>query len=78
MVSRKGNIMKNTVTFSDNVQVFNMVVWNFAYRQARKNEYYKHYLDRLRFEKRIKICENIISKVLDVKHRNAIFKERFM
>jgi hypothetical protein len=70
--------MKNIVTFNDNVQVFPMVVWSFAYRQARKSECFKHYLDRLRFEKRIKNCENTLSKVLDVKHRNVIYKERFM
>lgn len=66
------------VTFNEaKNKVLNMVVWGYAYNQARKSDFQRQYLDRLRHEKRIKKCEIIISKILDVNHRNVIYNERF-
>lgn len=41
-----------------------MVVWNFAYRQARKGTWEVDALDRLRFQKRIKELDEILTPVL--------------
>jgi hypothetical protein len=70
--------MQKMVTFNeDNNKVLKMVVWAYAYKQARKSDFQRHYLDRLRYEKRIKQCEMIICKILDVNHRTVIYNERF-
>lgn len=41
------------VRFNDKVEIHYLYCWNYAYRQARKGEWEKAYLDRLRFQKRI-------------------------
>lgn len=41
-----------------------MVVWNFAYRKARKGTWEADALDRLRFQKRVKELDEILSPVL--------------
>jgi len=41
-----------------------MIVWNFAYRQARKGTWEVDALDRLRFQKRIEEVDKILSPVL--------------
>lgn len=70
--------MKKTVNIKEeHNKVYLLVVWNFASRQARKNEYEKNYLDQLRFKNRIKICENVLCKILNITHRTRIYCERF-
>lgn len=72
------NILKKIVYFNENCNVVHRLVkWNYAYRQARKSDYQRIYLDRLRFEKRIAECEQIFCKILDVDHRFKIYCERF-
>ena len=41
-----------------------LVVWNFAYRKARKGTWEADALDRLRFQKRVKELDEILSPVL--------------
>lgn len=41
-----------------------MIVWNFAYRQARKGSWEADALDRLRFQKRVKELDEILTPVL--------------
>lgn len=50
-----------------------MIVWSFAYRQARKGTWEVDALDRLRFQKRIEEVDEILTPVLlakieEVKH----------
>lgn len=54
-----------------------MRTWDFAYRQARKGPWEEYSRDQFRFKNRIKNLSDIISPVLDQKHRNKIFNERF-
>lgn len=70
--------MKKSVNFNEDLNMIHLlVVWNYASRQARKSEYQKHYLDRLRFEKRIEKSENILCKIFEVNFRKLIYKQRF-
>lgn len=70
--------MKKSVRISeDKNQVHVLVKWDFAYRQARKCDYQRNYLDRLRFERRIMQCQNILHNIFDEEHRNKIYAERF-
>ncbi len=70
--------MEKKVCFSeDKNTIHNLVVWSFAYRQSRKSDFHKLYLDRLRFERRIKDSEESLIKILDVNHRKKIYTERF-
>ena len=58
---------KKRVQFkSDNklTTTLHMVVWRFAYKHARKGPWETHAVDRLRFEKRIKELDKIITPVL--------------
>ena len=73
------NKMKKSVKFNeDKNAVYLLVVWNYAYREARKSNFQQQYLDRLRFERRIRQSEDLICKILDKHHRNVIYRERFM
>ena len=49
-----------------------MIVWSFAYKQARKGTWETEQLDRLRFQKRIKELDKILTPVLLVKIGNAV------
>ena len=69
--------MKQLTISEDKNKVHLLVKWDFAYRPARKNEYHKFYLDRLRFERKIVECKNIFNNIFDEEHRNKIFNERF-
>lgn len=55
-----------------------MVVWTFAYKQARKGEWERYACDRIRFRCRIDVCNHIIAPVLDPLHRRKIYNERFV
>jgi hypothetical protein len=70
--------MHKKVTFNeDENKVFNMVVWRYAYKQARICDFQRQYLDRLRHERRTKECEIVISKILDINHRNVVYNKWF-
>lgn len=63
-MDQKGNSMKKSVTFSeDKNKVHLLVAWDFAYRNARKSDWEKNYLNRLRFKRRIEECEALLSKL---------------
>lgn len=49
-----------------------MIVWSFAYKQARKGTWETEQLDRLRFQKRIKELDKILTPVLLAKIGNAV------
>lgn len=69
---------KKKVTFNeDKNEVYNMVVWNFAYRKAREDIYKFFRLDRLRFQRRIQHAEILLSDILNYNHRCRIYNLRF-
>lgn len=49
-----------------------MFVWNFAYKQARKGTWEADALDRLRFQKRVKELDQILTPVLLAKWKKAV------
>lgn len=55
-------IMKK-VRFDSNVQIQNMHVWTFAYREARKSDWIRIAADRYRFELRIRKLEQLLTKI---------------
>ena len=55
------------VRFNKNIQVFNMCKWTYAYREARKSTWVTIALDRMRFQRRIKITEEILNPILSEK-----------
>lgn len=67
-----------TVTFEEYVQVHSMVVWSYAYRQARRGQWMENYLDNLRFRHKVDCIQPILSHILDVNHRLKIYNERFL
>ena len=70
--------MKKYVSFNERRnEVKILVVWDFAYWNARKSDWKILYLDKLRFKKRIEDCEVVISKIFTDKHRMLIYNERF-
>lgn len=70
----KKECMKKSVTFNEHKnEVFLMIVWDFAYRNSRKNDYKKILADRLRFKRRIRMCEENIIKILDYNHRQIMY-----
>lgn len=54
-----------------------MVVWSFAHREARRSDWKKVYLDRLRFERQMFLSGEIISPILTTEHRQKIYNVRF-
>ena len=54
------------------VTVHPMVVWSFAYKQARKGTWQVEALDRIRFQKRIKELDVILTPVLLAKMGKAV------
>ena len=59
--------IKKKVTFNEEVQVFQLYVWKFAYREARKSVWINESIDRMRFEHRIKKIEEILNPILKEK-----------
>lgn len=60
------------VSFDLNVQVLEMCVWQYAYRNARIGSWKEDYLNRMRFMRRIRATEKIISPILTSEHRTKI------
>lgn len=66
------------VTFNENInRIQNMVVWDFAYRQARRSNFESTVLDRIRFEARIKSTEELLKNIFHCNHRCKIYNSRF-
>lgn len=56
--------MDKRVRFDCNVQIHNMHVWTFAYREARKgSNWISNILDSMRFELRKQILEEELTKI---------------
>ena len=55
------------VTFKEDVQIYYMHVWKYAYREARKNYWLTFTTDRMRFKRRIEKLEDIMSPILQQK-----------
>ena len=55
------------VTFKDEVQVFKMCTWTYAYREARKPTWINVAVDRMRFQRRIQLTEIILNPILQKK-----------
>lgn len=70
--------MKKSVTFSEENTIHNMFAWDFAYRNARLSNWQTFYLDRLRFDRRIKRSALLLDKILDHNHRQNIYTQRFV
>lgn len=54
-----------------------MVSWSFAYRSARKGHWEELGRDRTRFSDRITNIAPIISRILNLDHRDTIYHQRF-
>lgn len=65
------------VTFGDS-KVHVLVTWSFAYRKARENIYGPMAVDRMRFQRRIKLTEILLNNILTYKHRCKIYECRFL
>ena len=63
---------KKRVQFKEEVKVLNMCTWMYAYREARKSTWMNITLDRMRFQRRIKLTEEILNPIL----REKIFKNK--
>lgn len=69
--------MKN-ITFNESEnKIYPMVVWSFACKNARKNNWETIALDRWRFQRRIDEFGKIINPILNSTHRCYINKDRF-
>lgn len=58
-------------------KVYRLIVWSYAYQQARKGQWECLARDRSRFETKIKTFSVVISTILKSKHRLRIYEERF-
>ncbi|KAK5648769.1 hypothetical protein RI129_003661 [Pyrocoelia pectoralis] len=58
-------------------KVYVMVVWSFAYTEARKGPWQTMALDRYRFHRRIEQLNRILSPVLQENHRAEVYRKRF-
>lgn len=70
-----GNKKKKRVCFKPDNELtvtHPLIVWSFAYKQARKGSWEMEALDRLRFQKRIRELDEILTPVLLAKIGNAI------
>lgn len=66
---------EKSVTFNSNVQIKKMYVWSFAHNSARKGTFPSEYLDRLRFNNKIRKTEIILSPILNTSHRKRMYKQ---
>lgn len=54
-----------------------MRAWSFAYRQTRKGYWEQIGRDRVRFADRIQRSADTLGAILDAKHRQQIYEQRF-
>lgn len=70
--------MKQKVKFDETKNVtHNLLVWSYAYQQARRGHWQTVALDRCRFERRIIETNKVLENILKTDHRNHIYKDRF-
>lgn len=58
-------------------KIHNLVVWRYAYEQARRGHWQTVAVDRSRFERRIVETNKVLENILKTDHRMRIYKERF-
>lgn len=58
-------------------KIYNMIVWRYAYEQARRGHWQTVAVDRSRFERRIAETSKVLEDILKPKHRMRIYEERF-
>jgi len=63
------NPIQKVVRFDENVGIHVMVVWNFAYRNARKRYWENFAIDRLYFARRVHKLEKILGPILIKSHK---------
>ena len=62
--------IRRTVLYDDNVAIFTPTDWPAdVYREARKGFWARAAMDRLQFERRIKITERSLGNIFTVEHR---------
>lgn len=67
-----------SVEFNENFnKVHHIIVWEFAHRKARETYWEFFAVDRLRFQRRIHRAAEVLDKILDLKHRQTVFNNRF-
>ncbi|XP_022223927.2 uncharacterized protein LOC111075125 [Drosophila obscura] len=66
------------VRFNLKPEVHVMLVWNFAYRAARRSEWQVMARDRFRFQQRIHRVAPILNPILTPNHREQVYKARFL
>lgn len=59
-------------------KIHNMVVWSYAYEQARRGHWQIVAVDRSRFDRRIAETSKVLEDILMSDHRLRIYKERFL
>lgn len=69
-------LKKKVVHFNDKIIYHYIISWKFAYKEARKSSWETYTRDRIRFNKRISHIENILTPILDIKHREYILKNK--
>lgn len=64
------------VTFNENQnQKYILCTWLFAYQSARQSLWEQEALDRIRFKKRVESSAMYLNPVLNVEHRNKVYKK---
>lgn len=58
-------------------KMYPLVVWSYAYREARRGQWSAVIADRYRFQRRISEIGKVLVNVLNITHRSRIYKERF-
>ena len=61
------------VKFMDEVVVYPMISWSFAYRKCREPIWMRYAVDRIRFQRRVRMVEQQISPVFNETHRSEIY-----
>lgn len=70
--------MKQKVKFDETKNVtHNLIVWSYAYQQARRGHWQMVAVDRYRFERRIVETNKVLENILKIDHRIHIYKDRF-
>lgn len=54
-----------------------MIVWRYAYQQARKGIWQQEAVDRDRFKRRIEEVHKVLVDILNFDHRQRIYIDRF-
>lgn len=58
-------------------KTLNMIVWSYAYKEARRGMWRQEVADRMRFKRRIESVGLVLKDVLNMEHRNRVYSERF-